>query len=226
MKLISIIVPTKDRLNFLPNILRNYYRQDYPKKFMELIIGDYSIESIKKYLPDDDTIKYFKLENMSIGKKRNLLCEKAKGDIIIFMDDDDYIPKERVSHSVENLKDCEITGCSEIFVYYAELNKIYKYGPLSENHATCGTLAFTKEYFNTNKFNNKDYKSEEYFFLNKFTEKIKQLDTKKVILCIAHMSNTVDKKKFIKDKYLSDYNIEDFIKEKEDLIFFKSLYKN
>ena len=37
---ISILVATKNRHNFLENILRNFNRQDYPLELMELIIGD------------------------------------------------------------------------------------------------------------------------------------------------------------------------------------------
>lgn len=29
--------------------------------------------------------------------------EKSKGDILVYMDDDDYYPPERVSHAVETL---------------------------------------------------------------------------------------------------------------------------
>ena len=35
-KLVSILVPTKNRQYFAENILRNFYRQDYPKNKMEL----------------------------------------------------------------------------------------------------------------------------------------------------------------------------------------------
>ena len=37
---VSILVATKNRPHFLKNILRNFFRQDYPQENMELIIGD------------------------------------------------------------------------------------------------------------------------------------------------------------------------------------------
>ena len=161
---------------------------------------------------------------MSIGQKRNFLCEKAKGDIIVFMDDDDYYPPCRVSHAVSNLKNYNIVGCSEIYIYYSNLNKIYKYGPFSKNHATCGTLAFTKSFFYKNKFNNNDYKSEEYNFLDKFKKEIKQLNSLKTILCISHASNTVDKNKFIQDKYLTKYKLKDIVNNNIDINFYKNIF--
>ena len=41
---------------------------------------------------------------MSLGKKRNIVHEKSKGEIIVYMDDDDYYPPERVSPPVEMLQ--------------------------------------------------------------------------------------------------------------------------
>ena len=51
-------------------------------------------------------VKYFKYDTkMKLGKKRNLLHEKSKGDIIVYMDDDDYYPPQRVSHAVQKLQE-------------------------------------------------------------------------------------------------------------------------
>ena len=34
------------------------------------------------------------MTKMTLGKKRNLMHEKSKGDIIVYMDDDDYYPPD------------------------------------------------------------------------------------------------------------------------------------
>jgi glycosyltransferase involved in cell wall biosynthesis len=34
---------------------------------------------------------------MILGAKRNLIHKHAKGDILVYMDDDDYYPPERVA---------------------------------------------------------------------------------------------------------------------------------
>ena len=60
------------------------------------------IEDLVSHIPQ---VKYFKYEEkMSLGKKRNITNEKAKGDIIIYMDDDDYYPPDRVSHAILMLR--------------------------------------------------------------------------------------------------------------------------
>ena len=98
---VSVITPTKNRPHFFKNILRNFIRQDYADNNMELIIGDDSDISYEGIIPNVDNIKYFHTEKMPIGKKRNYLIEKSKGDIIVFMDDDDYYPNDKVSYIVE-----------------------------------------------------------------------------------------------------------------------------
>ena len=117
---ISVITPTKNRHIFLKNMLRNFFRQDYPIDKMELLIGDDSDESIEEIIPQNENIRYFHLEKMTIGKKRNFLCNESKGDIIIFMDDDDYYPPDKVSHVVDNLWNSKyhVSGSSILHVYY------------------------------------------------------------------------------------------------------------
>ena len=43
-------------------------------------------------------------EKMTLGAKRNYMHRFARGDIIVYMDDDDYYPPTRISHAVETLK--------------------------------------------------------------------------------------------------------------------------
>ena len=74
--------------------------------------------------------------------------DKCKGDIIVYMDDDDYYPPERVSHSVDMLLRHPKTLCagsSEIYIYFKHINQMYQFGPYGPKHATAGTFAFKKE---------------------------------------------------------------------------------
>ena len=63
---VSIIVPTKNRPQFLSNILRNFFRQDYPLKNMELIIGDDGDCLMEKLIPIKNNIKYYKFNNITL----------------------------------------------------------------------------------------------------------------------------------------------------------------
>lgn len=71
-------------------------QQIYPKDRMEWIIIDDGTDKIEDMLKDVPQIKYFKYDTkMTLGRKRNLMHEKCKGDIIVYMDDDDYYPPEK-----------------------------------------------------------------------------------------------------------------------------------
>lgn len=226
---VSVITPTRDRPYFLKNILRNFFRQDYSLDNMELIIGDDSIKSYEELIPKHKNIIYKHLEKMSIGKKRNILCEMAKGDLIVFMDDDDFYPIDKVSHVVDNLWESNymVSGSSIMHVYYICYDKIFRYGPYNERngkiyHTTCGTMSFKKEYFKNHKFPDVS-SSEERLFLENWTIDVLQLDSLKSILCIAHLENTIDKHKFIKTGIKTDISLKEIIINKIDIDFYSGL---
>ena len=221
---VSVLVATKNRPKFTENILRNFFRQDYSQNNMELIIGDDGECKMEEILPSIDNIKYLKFENISLGEKRNKLCEEAKGDIIIFMDDDDYYPPDKVSHYVKELSnsDFELAGSSIMYVYFSKFNVIYKFGPYGKYHSTCGTLAFKKKYFKDNKFPDVN-KAEESVFLEKFRNPLIQINPYKAILVIAHDSNTVDKYKYIKYGKKTNLELDDFKMTNADKKFYFKL---
>lgn len=221
---VSILVATKNRPHFLKNILRNFFRQDYPQENMELIIGDDGDCEIELLIPDDSRIKYIKFDKITLGGKRNRLCELAKGEIIVFMDDDDYYPNDKVSEVVNKLNnsELEICGSSIMYVYYTKFNVIYKFGPYGKYHSTCGTLAFKKKYIENNKFLEAD-RAEEKLFLGNFKNPLIQMDPLKSILVIAHDSNTVNKYKFIKYGKKTNLTLDDFNLTKADKFFYLKL---
>ena len=102
---VSICTPTFNRRPFIPYLIKCFEHQTYPKDKMEWIIVDDGTDKIEELVKDIPQVKYYKYDvKMSLGKKRNLMHEKSKGDIIIYMDDDDFYPPERVSHAVEMLQ--------------------------------------------------------------------------------------------------------------------------
>jgi glycosyltransferase involved in cell wall biosynthesis len=221
---VSVLVATKNRPHFFKNILRNFYRQDYPHEYMELIIGDDGECKMEHIIPNYNNIKYIKFDKITLGEKRNKLCEMAKGDIIVFMDDDDFYPKEKVSESVNilNESDINICGSSIMYVYYTKFNVIYKFGPYGKYHSTCGTLAFKKKYIENNKFPNVN-RAEEKLFLGNFKNQLIQMNPLKSILVIAHDSNTVDKYKFIKYGKKTNLTLDNFNLTDADKFFYLKL---
>ena len=212
---VSVICPTYKRRRFLPNMIKQFNYQTYPQSNMELVIIDDSPESNADIIPPQENIRYIYIpEHINLGYKRNLLNKAAIGDIIVCFDDDDYYSPERVAHAVTKLEStgAQIVGSSVIHVYYTHLDKIYELGPYGKNHATNGTFAYTRQYLANHSYIDTKSKAEEAHFTNNFTEKMPQLDPHKVMVCISHQNNTVDKVKFVKTGKLIPTKLQRFFK--------------
>jgi glycosyltransferase involved in cell wall biosynthesis len=154
---VSLCTPTFNRRPFIPFMIKCFEHQTYPKELIEWIIiddGTDPIEDLVKHIPQ---VKYFYYEEkMVLGKKRNLMHTKCTGDIIIYMDDDDYYPPERISHAVETLQQNSkylFAGSSEMNIYYSSKNAMFQCGPYGPYHATAATFAFRKELLNQTSYN-------------------------------------------------------------------------
>lgn len=227
---VSVCTPTFNRRPFIPAMLKCFDHQIYPKHRMEWIIIDDGTDKIEDLVKNHPNVKYFKYdEKMTLGRKRNLLHEKSIGDILVYMDDDDYYPPERVSHAVEKLQanpSALCAGSSEIYIYFKHIQKMYQFGPYKQSHATAGTFAFKRELIQ-NKYDDDACLAEEKSFLKDYTVPFVQLDPLKVILVFSHEQNTFDKRKLLDNphpQYVkeSTKKIDDFVKEPE----LKDFYMN
>ena len=74
---VSVYTPTYNRRLFIPNLIRCYLSQDYPKQLMEWIVIDDGDDSVEDLFKDIEGVKYFRFEKkMKLGRKRNLMHEK------------------------------------------------------------------------------------------------------------------------------------------------------
>ena len=228
---VSVCTPTYNRRPFIEAIKTCFKNQTYPQKRMEWIIIDDGTDKIGELFNDIPNAKYYSYdEKMPLGKKRNLMHTKAKGDIIVYMDDDDYYPRERVSHAVGELMRnprALCAGSSEIYIHFNHIDKMYQFGPYGPHHATAGTFAFRKELLKTNKYDDSACLAEEKVFLNDYTVPFVQLNPVKTILVFSHEHNTFDKKKLLVNRdehFVKETNktVDDFVKEPELKQFFMS----
>lgn len=219
LPLVSILTPTFNRRKFIHQYLRNIKKQDY-KGPIEVLIADDGDDKIEDLIPKNTIFRYIKMpEKKPIGYKRNLLCNEAKGEILINMDDDDFYPSTRVSHAVEQLDKSQayIAGCSLNYLY-DNTHGVTKCGPKSLYHAVAGTFAFFKEYLSKNKFNDYDETGEEVNFTHHFTNPLIQLNSFQTILIICHDQNTYNKDHLLKLK--TKFLLKDFVKNREEYDFY------
>ena len=204
--LVSLCTPTFNRRPFIQTMIQCFRNQTYPKDRMEWIIVDDGTDKIKDLIDAANIpqIKYFALdEKLKLGAKRNFMHQKTSGSILVYMDDDDYYPPERVQHAVDRLQEkpeALCAGSSEIYVYFKHIQKMYQGGPYGPNHATAGTFAFRRELLSQSQYEDDAALAEEKAFLKNYTIPFVQLDPLKTILVFSHIQNTFDKRRLLSDE--------------------------
>tara|TARA_B100000925_G_C21993780_1_gene467964 strand:- start:606 stop:1736 length:1131 start_codon:yes stop_codon:yes gene_type:complete len=204
-----------------------FQNQTYPKNRIEWIIVDDGSDKIEDLILESNIqqIRYFKIDKkMALGEKRNYMHSKVNGEIIVYMDDDDYYPPERISHSVETLQknpEALCAGASEIYIFFKHIQKMIQCGPYGPNHATAGTFAFRKKLLETSKYENHAAIAEERAFLKDYTVPFAQMDPLKTILVFSHEHNTFDKRKMFDNAHPqffkeSDKTVDTFIRMKKE----------
>ena len=85
-------------------------------------------------------------------------------------------------------------------------------------------MGYRKEYLKDHLYKEDVNKAEERDFTGFYREPLIQLESTDTIICIAHESNTCDKKRFIeKFKDRKSYKLEEYINDTELLSFYKNL---
>jgi len=205
--LVSICTPTFNRRPFIATMFQCFRNQNYPRNLMEWIIVDDGTDKIQDLVKTSGIpqIRYFPInKKMNLGAKRNFMHTKATGSILVYMDDDDYYPPDRVSHAVERLManpQSLCAGSSELYLYFKHIKKMYQCGPYSPTHATAGTFAFRRELLSQTKYEEHAALAEEKAFLKDYTVPFVQLDPMKTILVFSHEHNTFDKRKLLKNQH-------------------------
>ena len=195
---ISIVTITRDRLNFwkagLP--IFNFENIDYPKEKIEwVIIDDSKSTELKKLIPNDSRIRYVYINKekdipLKISFKRNVAVKYTKYNYIIHMDDDDYYPKDSVKNRVMALldKNKKCVGSSIIPVYNLR-NKVSYILTENRQYLLEGTLCYTKQFWNENKFNYLDNINEGLHFLNNRYNDIIEIPGISIMYCFIHGNN-------------------------------------
>ena len=201
--MVSICTPTFNRRPFIPFMIQCFLLQTYPRHRMEWIIIDDGTDPVGDLIESFNIpqIRYIRLtEKVTLGKKRNMCNDAARGDILVYADDDDYYPPERVSHAVDMLMkhpEAQCAGSSVMFLYFNHIQKMYQFGPYGPNHSTAATFAFRRTLLETSRFDEFSSVAEEKHFLKNYTVPFVQLDPLKSILVFSHNHNSCDKRKLL-----------------------------
>lgn len=107
--LISVIIPTYNREDALRDSIADVLKQDYPN--FEAIVVDQTAThkpEIQQYLAEmsnQGKIRWFRVNWASLPGARNYAVRRAKGEIILFIDDDVQLPENFLANHAKNYQD-------------------------------------------------------------------------------------------------------------------------
>ena len=191
--LITCIMPTYNRRSFVPQAIRCFLRQDYPH--LELVVIDDGSDPVADCVPDDPRIRYIRLnQKLTIGAKRNLACDQARGEFIIHWDDDDWYPSWRVRVQLRALLDrpADVCGTSRIWYYDAGADRAweYRYGVTGSGWVGGNTLAYRKTFWKENHFLDLTIGEDTVFVLNNAGRATCDLMEPALCIAMVHSGNT------------------------------------
>jgi glycosyltransferase involved in cell wall biosynthesis len=149
--LVSCIMPTCNRRSFVQLALHSFLRQDYPNK--ELVIVDDGDDSVGDLVSNLQDVNYVHLPvRLTIGAKRNLACERARGEIVAHWDDDDWYSPDRLRYQAAPIisGEADITGLDNAFVLELSSGQFWSAQPalhrrMFVGNVHGGTIVFRKQ---------------------------------------------------------------------------------
>jgi glycosyltransferase involved in cell wall biosynthesis len=191
--MVSCIMPTAGRRNFLPQAIRYFMRQDYPDR--ELIVVDDGDDSVSDLVPTGPRIKYLRLDRkQTIGAKRNIACQQARGQIIVHWDDDDWMAPWRIRHQVAKLRgeNADICGISKPLFYDLEDDEAWQYiYPEDAKPWVYGaTFCYTRWLWQRNPFLDTGRGEDTKFVWSEPPKKVLALPDTNMFVGLIHRSNT------------------------------------
>ena len=237
--LISICIPTYNRVNFLERSLKSAFLQTY-SNFEVIIIDDGSTDGTENYIKsiNNPRLKFYRKKHEGAPAARNLAIEKSEGDYILWLDSDDEIRDIILDEYVKILnaqKEVDIVYCNlvrreEKEIPYFNFIKSYN-GKISPFELLFGSpipnigcLVKKRLYYKVGKYNLSFKRAQDYEFWSRAVKTANVRHCPKFLATqhkhnFGHLSptdiKTVDYTYEIKilNNILTDYSIEEIFNE-------------
>lgn len=151
MKLVTAIMPSRGRPSMAAQAVESFLSQTYEAKEL-IVLDDADSPSFPNGI-DHPQIRYFvEPTRLSIGRKRNLLCEKAKGFYIAHFDDDDHSVPARLSVQIQLLESSGKSLCGlDSLIFYDP--KAKRAGLWTDAGNCCGTsMVYRRDWWERHRF--------------------------------------------------------------------------
>ena len=153
--LVSCVMATYGRPQLVPHAVASLLRQTHPA--VELVVVDDGPQSLAPLLPADDRVHHLRLDRrLSIGAKRNLGCEAARGDVLANWDDDDWYAPWRIGYQLEQLSasGADVCGLDRLLYLDPVGGRAWRYAwpPSGRPWVHDAVLCFTRDFWRRNPF--------------------------------------------------------------------------
>ena len=152
---VTCLMPTYDRPQLAQRAIAYFLRQDITNA--ELFVVDDGPEPIAHLVPDDDRVRYLRLDQRhTIGAKRNLAAELTAAPMLANWDDDDWYAPWRLSYQVQQLEasDAAVCGLRSLLYFEPRAQQAWRYTPPAGMRPWLAdpTLLFTRRFWQENPF--------------------------------------------------------------------------
>jgi len=110
--MISVIIPTFNSEKVIAKCLTSLQKQNFKGKYEIIVVDDESKDNTAKIASKFKGVKVFKRPHRGPAVQRNFGVKKSKGDIVLFVNDDNVADKNWLKRMIEPFKDLEVAGVS------------------------------------------------------------------------------------------------------------------
>jgi len=135
---LSILIPTYNRIFFLKKTLNSIFDQNFEELFEVIVVDDGSEDGTWEYLTSlqktRNNLKIAKHEkNQGVASARNTALSLSKGEYIFFLDSDDYLLENTLAKIFETLETKKEVYLWGVYIEKEKKRKLKRFPPLSEN---------------------------------------------------------------------------------------------
>ncbi|MCB8945700.1 MAG: glycosyltransferase [Ardenticatenaceae bacterium] len=195
--LVSCIMPTAGRRRFVPQAIAYFLQQDYPQR--ELIVLDDGADGVADLMPEDGRIRYQRLgSKQTVGAKRNLACQMARGELIAHWDDDDWYAPWRLAYQAAQLQaaQADVCGLDQVLYWNAPTRQawLYRYPRQRRPWVAGNTLCYTRAFWQQNPFPTINIGEDTRFVFSQQAPQILALPDNRFCVGLIHPQNVSPKR--------------------------------
>lgn len=100
---VSVIIPTFNRVEYLPDALDSVYSQTHPVSEVIVVDDGSTDHTVEKLSPSYPSVQFLRQENQGVSSARNLGIAKASHPWIVLLDSDDRWTPQKLERQVTHL---------------------------------------------------------------------------------------------------------------------------